>query len=81
MQSPGDVCAVPLSYNSAVGEGGFLPEGEALRRAIAWLASREDRSLPALEEASQRFGLSPLDSAVLYRYFSPDGKSNYISVT
>jgi hypothetical protein len=61
----------PLSYNSGVGAGGLLPEGEALRRAVAWLAEQPERSLPLIEEASQRFDLSPLDAAVLFRYFGP----------
>ena len=51
--------------------GGLVPEGEALRRAVAWLAAHPDRSLALIEEASWRFDLSPLDAAVLFRYFSP----------
>lgn len=68
----------PLSYNSGVGAGGLLPEGEALRRAVAWLAEQPERSLALIEEASQRFDLSPLEAAVLFRYFSPSasGKSH-----
>lgn len=54
-----------------MGAGGFVPEGEALRRAVAWLAEQPQRTLPLIEEASQRFDLSPLDAAVLFRYFSP----------
>lgn len=55
--------------NSAVGDG-YLPEDEALRRAIDWLAAQPERSHARIEEASQRFGLSPLAAAVLFRYFN-----------
>lgn len=51
--------------------GGFRPEGEALRDAMAWLAEQPGATHARIEEASQRFGLSPLDAAVLFRFFSP----------
>jgi hypothetical protein len=54
--------------NSTV--AGYLPEGEALRRAVDWLAAQPEPSHARIEEASQRFGLSPLEAAVLFRYFS-----------
>lgn len=50
---------------------GFSPDGAALQGAIAWLAAQPARDHARIEEASQRFGLSPLESAVLFRYFSP----------
>lgn len=59
---------------------GFIPEGEALQRAIAWLAEQPDASHARIEEASQRFGLSPLQAAVLFRWFNvvtpPFGESD-----
>jgi hypothetical protein len=43
---------------------------------VAWLAG-QPRFTPALiEEAAQRFDLSPLDAAILYRWFSPAVKDN-----
>jgi hypothetical protein len=47
------------------------PEGEGFRRAVAWLLEQPALTLDAIEQASQRFELSPLESAVLFRYFSP----------
>ena len=55
-------------------------EGEALQRAMAWLAGQPDPSHALIEEASQRFGLSPLQAAVLFRWFNvvtpPFGESD-----
>jgi hypothetical protein len=46
-------------------------EGDGFRRAVAWLLDRPQRTWQDIEAASQRFGLSPLESAVLFRFFSP----------
>jgi hypothetical protein len=51
--------------------GSSVSEGEGLRRAVAWLLEQPDLTAEAIEQASQRFDLSPLESAVLFRYFSP----------
>ena len=47
----------------------LLPEGEGLRRAVAWLAEQPDRDARAIEEASLRFNLSPLDEQFLLDHF------------
>ena len=47
----------------------LLPEGEGLRRAVAWLAGQPVRDLATIEEASRRFGLSPLEEAFLLERF------------
>lgn len=47
----------------------LLPEGEALRRAVAWLAEQPRRDLWTIDEASRRFDLSPLDEAFLLEHF------------
>jgi hypothetical protein len=52
--------------------GSLLPEGEALRRAVAWLAEQPRRDLWAIDEASRRFDLSPLDEAFLLEHFRDD---------
>jgi len=52
-----------------VNAGGLLPESEALRRAMFWLAEQPQRTAGSIEAASHRFDLSPLESAVLYRWF------------
>ena len=51
---------------------GFRAEGAPLRAAVAWLASHPERSRALIEEAASRFGLSPLDAAVLFRWFGLD---------
>ena len=48
----------------------MLPEGEDLRRAIAWLIEQPQRDARAIGEASRRFNLSPLDEAFLLDHFS-----------
>jgi hypothetical protein len=63
--------ARPAADNSAVGAGTVVPEGDSFRRAVAWLLEQPDRTLATIEAASQRFDLTPLESAVLFRYFSP----------
>jgi hypothetical protein len=56
---------------------GLIPESEPLRLAIAWLAGQPTRSREQIEQASQRFGLSPLDAAVLFRFFSTETTELY----
>ncbi len=43
----------------------LLPHGEALRRAIRWLSDQGRHDASAIEEASQRFDLTPLEEAFL----------------
>ena len=43
----------------------MIPAGESLRRAVAWLAEQAIRDAGAVEEASRRFNLSPLDEQFL----------------
>ena len=45
------------------------PEGEDLRRAVAWLAEHRGWTLELIEEACRRFDLSPLDEEFLIREF------------
>lgn len=47
----------------------LLPEGEGLRRAVAWLAEQPRHDLATIEEASSRFNLSPLDEEFLLKHF------------
>jgi hypothetical protein len=54
-----------------MGEGkGILPHGEQLRRALHWLSERrkEDPTAPRarlIDEAAQRFDLSPMETDFL----------------
>jgi len=45
---------------------GIVPAGEALRAALRWLAGRRDGA--AIEQASRRFDLSPLDEQFLLQH-------------
>jgi hypothetical protein len=44
-----------------------VPAGEALRRAVAWLAEHRSWTVELIEEACQRFDLSPADEDFLLR--------------
>lgn len=44
-----------------------VPTGEALRRAVAWLAEHRSWTLELIEEACQRFDLGPADEEFLLR--------------
>jgi hypothetical protein len=59
--------------NSRVGASADPTGGDSFQRALAWLLEQPVRTLEAIEEASARFGLTPLESAVLFRYFSTTG--------
>jgi hypothetical protein len=45
----------------------LLPEHEALRRAVAWLAQRGPWTPELVDEAARRFDLSPTDEEFLLR--------------
>ena len=47
----------------------IVPQGEELRRAIRWIAEQKSHTLEAIEEASRRFDLSPVEEEFLLRYF------------
>lgn len=46
----------------------LLPHGEDLRRAVRWLNEQHRHDLRAIEEASVRFTLSPLDEEFLIQH-------------
>jgi hypothetical protein len=56
-----------------------VPKGEALRRAIAWLVGQGAWSLDLVEQACQRFDLSPAEEEFLIRelrqFHAPSRKS------
>jgi hypothetical protein len=43
----------------------LLPKSEALRRAVAWLAHQGPWTPELIEQASQRFDLSPVEEEFL----------------
>jgi len=47
----------------------LVSKGEALRRTIAWLAEHPGWTLERIEEACQRFDLSPVDEEFLIQEF------------
>jgi hypothetical protein len=50
----------------------LLPHGESLRRAVAWMSELRVHDCKAVEEACQRFDLSPLEEEFLLAYFIID---------
>ncbi len=49
---------------------GVIPQGEALRRAVAWIAEQGCHDPATVEAACQRFDLGPRDQAFLLRHFA-----------
>ena len=47
----------------------MVPRGEALRRAVAWLAEHKSCTPALIEQACQRFDVSPEDEEFLLREF------------
>lgn len=47
----------------------IIPQGEDLRRAVRWLIEENRWDSRAIEEASLRFDLSPLDENFLLHHF------------
>ncbi len=47
--------------------GKITPHGENLRRAIRWLSDNRRHDTAAIEEASQRFDLTPIEEEFLLR--------------
>ena len=50
----------------------FLPDGEGLRRALAWIGLQRQEASTAplailIDEASKRFDLGPMDEEFLFR--------------
>lgn len=43
----------------------ILPHGEGLRRALRWLSEQGRHDAAAIEEAAQRFDLTPLEEDFL----------------
>lgn len=48
----------------------LLPDGDALRKAVRWLAEQgSPHTMQQILEASRRFDLSPADEEFLIRHF------------
>jgi hypothetical protein len=47
----------------------ILPDGEALRRAVRWLAEQGRHDAAGIEEAARRFDLAPADEEFLLKHF------------
>jgi len=45
----------------------LVPHSEALRRAVAWLAEQGEWTAQGVEEACQRFDVTPADEEFLLR--------------
>jgi len=47
----------------------ILPDGEALRRAVRWLAEQPRHDAACIQEAARRFDLAPADEEFLLAHF------------
>jgi hypothetical protein len=47
--------------------GKIVPQGENLRRAMRWMSDNHQHDVSAIEEASRRFDLSPIEEEFLLR--------------
>lgn len=56
-----------------VSQGGVVPHGEGLRRAVRWIGEQPRHDRAVLEEAGRRFDLTPLEQDFLARQFGPWG--------
>ena len=50
------------------------PQGEQLRNAVRWLSDNKDYSYTAINEAAEKFDLSPLDTEFLINTFAQRDK-------
>lgn len=55
-------------------KSGLLPEGECLRRAIAWLSENRPITPKTINDAAIRFDLTPLEEDFLLCQFLPTEK-------
>jgi len=49
-----------------------VPHGENLRRAIRWLSDRGRHDIAAINDAAERFDLTPLEEEFLIKHFSSE---------
>ena len=47
----------------------IFPEGEALRNAVRWISRMHGYDLRTIEEACQRYDLSPSEEEFMMRHF------------
>jgi len=52
-----------------VGVKSIFPEGEALRSAVRWISRMHSYDLKSIEEACQRYDLTPAEEEFLMRKF------------
>ena len=57
----------------------IVPEGESVRKAIKWISDKRQYEgggplLSMIEQAAQRFDLSPKDEEFLFRFFTSEKK-------
>ncbi len=51
----------------------IFPEGEALRSAVRWVSKMHQYDLKSIEEACQRYDLSPSEEEFMIRHFVHPG--------
>ena len=47
----------------------IFPEGEAFRNAVRWISRMHEYDLAAIEEACQRYDLTPVEEEFMMRHF------------
>lgn len=47
----------------------IFPKGESLRQAVRWLSETHSYDLAAIEEACQRYDLTPSEEEFMMRHF------------
>ena len=52
-----------------VGVKSIFPEGEALRSAVRWISRMHSYDLKSIEEACQRYDLTPAEEEFMMRHF------------
>ena len=51
------------------GTKSLFPEGEALRQAVRWISEMHAYDLTTIEEACQRYDLTPIEEEFMMRHF------------
>jgi hypothetical protein len=59
------MCPTTGQFTTLVAIPPIVPKGEALRRAVAWLAEQGTWTADLIDQASQRFDLSPTEEEFL----------------
>jgi len=51
------------------GANSIFPNGEAMRQAVSWISDMHRYDLLTIEEACQRYDLTPVEEEFMLKYF------------